>query len=154
MMFHLCCARLSGKNGQAMFPPSWKFKGTSASRNFLGVRGGLLLSRGSSFSRSSFSRGSSFSRVFGLRFLDTQLQMRVHVLIQTDITFKILKTYMGFCIFLQMKNGTFRLYKLETSSRCQICKISFNSKSRQFSAFGRYRLAVFIIWSISPFQIN
>ena len=47
-------------------------------------------------------------------------QILVHVLIQTDITFKILKTYMRFCIFLQMKDCTFQLYRLETSSRCQI----------------------------------
>ena len=52
-------------------------------------------------------------------------EMLVHVLIQTAITFEILKSYGGFCIFLPIKDYTLQLYGLEVSARSQILKISF-----------------------------
>ena len=47
-------------------------------------------------------------------------EMLVHVLIQTGITFEILKLYRGFCIFLPIKNYTLRLCSLEVSARSQV----------------------------------
>ena len=52
-------------------------------------------------------------------------EMPVHVLIQTAITFEILKSYRGFCIFLPIKYHTLQLCRLEVSARSQILKISF-----------------------------
>ena len=52
-------------------------------------------------------------------------EMLVHVLIQTAITFEILKSYRGFCIFLPIKDYTLRLCRLEVSARSQVFKISF-----------------------------
>ena len=49
----------------------------------------------------------------------------VHVLIETAITFEILKSYWGFCIFLPIKDYTLRLGRLEVSARSQAFKISF-----------------------------
>ena len=49
----------------------------------------------------------------------------VHVLIQTAITFEILKTYRGFGIFLLIKVCTLQLCRLEVSARSQVLKISF-----------------------------
>ena len=49
----------------------------------------------------------------------------VHVLIQMAITFEILKSYRGFCIFLPLKDDTLRLCRLEVSARSQVFKISF-----------------------------
>ena len=40
-------------------------------------------------------------------------EMLVHVLIQTAITFEILKSYRGFCIFLPLKDYTLRLCRLK-----------------------------------------
>ena len=56
-------------------------------------------------------------------------EMLVHVLIQTAITFEILKTYRGFCIFLPIKVCTLRLCRLEVSARSQVLKISFSMKA-------------------------
>ena len=53
------------------------------------------------------------------------LEMLVHVLIQTAITFEILKTYRGVCIFLPIKVCTLGLCRLEVSARSQVLKISF-----------------------------
>ena len=44
----------------------------------------------------------------------------VHVLIQTAITFEILKSYSGFCIFLLIKDYTLRQCSLEVSARSQV----------------------------------
>ena len=55
-------------------------------------------------------------------------EMLVHVLIQTAITFEILKSYMGFCIFLPLKDYTLRLCRLEVSARSQVFKIKLASK--------------------------
>ena len=52
-------------------------------------------------------------------------EMLVHVLIQTEITFEILKSCRGFCIFLPLKDYTLRLCRLEVSARSQVLKISF-----------------------------
>ena len=52
----------------------------------------------------------------------------VHVLIQTAITFEILKSYRGFCIFFPLKDYTLRLCRLEVSPRFQVFKISFITK--------------------------
>ena len=52
-------------------------------------------------------------------------EMLVHVLIQTAITFEILKSYRGFCIFLPLKDYILRLCRLEVSARSQVFKISF-----------------------------
>ena len=49
-------------------------------------------------------------------------EMLVHVLIQTAITFEILKTHRGFCIFLSIKVCTLRLCRLEVSARSQVLK--------------------------------
>ena len=49
----------------------------------------------------------------------------VHVLIQTAITFEILKLYRGFCIFLPIKDYTLQLCRLKVSARFQVFKISF-----------------------------
>ena len=51
-------------------------------------------------------------------------EMLVHVLIQTAITFEILKSYKGFCIFLLLKDYTLRLCRLEVSARSQVFTIS------------------------------
>ena len=56
-------------------------------------------------------------------------EMLVHVLIQTAITFEILKSYTGFCIFLPIKDYTLRLCRLEVSARSQVFKISFQMKA-------------------------
>ena len=55
------------------------------------------------------------------------LEMLVHVLVQTAITFEILKSYRGFCIskFLPIKDYTLRLCRLEVSARSQVLRISF-----------------------------
>ena len=53
------------------------------------------------------------------------LEMLVHVLIQTAITFEILKSYRGFCIFLPFKDYALRLCRLHVSARSQVFKISF-----------------------------
>ena len=60
--------------------------------------------------------------------------MRANVLIQTVITFEILKSYRDFCICVPIKDYTFPLCKLELSTKSQIIKAS---KSRAFSAFVR-----------------
>ena len=52
-------------------------------------------------------------------------EMLVHVVIQTAITFEILKSYRGFCIFLPLKDCTLRLCRLDISVRSQVIKISF-----------------------------
>ena len=52
-------------------------------------------------------------------------EMLVHVLIQTAITFELLKSYRAFCIFLPIKNNTLQLCRLEVSARSEILKISF-----------------------------
>ena len=52
-------------------------------------------------------------------------EILVHVLIQTAITFEILKSYRGFCIFLPLKDYNLRLCRLEVSARSQVFKISF-----------------------------
>ena len=49
-------------------------------------------------------------------------EMLVHVLIQTAITFEILKTYRGFYIFLSIKVCTLRLCRLKVSARSQVLK--------------------------------
>ena len=48
----------------------------------------------------------------------------VNVLIQTAITFEILKSYWGFCIFLPIKDYTLRLCRLEVSARSQVFKLA------------------------------
>ena len=53
------------------------------------------------------------------------LEMLVHVLIQTAITFEVLKSYRGFCIFLPLKDYTLQLCRLEVSARSQMLEISF-----------------------------
>ena len=50
------------------------------------------------------------------------------MLIQTVITFEILKSYKGFCICVPIKDYTFPLCKLELSTKSQIIKISFQIK--------------------------
>ena len=52
-------------------------------------------------------------------------EMLVHVLIQTAITFEILKSYRGFCIFLPIKDYSLQLSRLEVLARSQILEISF-----------------------------
>ena len=52
-------------------------------------------------------------------------EMLVYVLIQTAITFEILKSYRGFYIFLLIKDYTLRLRRLEVSARSQVLKFSF-----------------------------
>ena len=54
-------------------------------------------------------------------------EMLVHLLIQTAITFEILKLYMykGFYMFLPIKDYTLQLCRLEVSARSQVLKISF-----------------------------
>ena len=52
-------------------------------------------------------------------------EMLVHVLIQTAITFEIVKTYRDFCIFLPIKVCSLRLCRIEVSARSQVIKISF-----------------------------
>ena len=52
-------------------------------------------------------------------------EMLLHVLIQTVITFEILKSYRGFCIFLPIKDYTLQLCRLEVSARSRILEISF-----------------------------
>ena len=52
-------------------------------------------------------------------------EMLVHVLIQTAITFEILKSYWDFCTFLPIKDYTLQLCRLEVSARSKILKISF-----------------------------
>ena len=49
----------------------------------------------------------------------------VHLLIQMAITFEILKSYRGFCIFLPIKDYYLRLCRLEVSAGSQVFKISF-----------------------------
>ena len=51
-------------------------------------------------------------------------EMLVHVLIQTAMTFEILKSLRGFCIILSMKNYTLQLCRLEVSARSQVLKLS------------------------------
>ena len=50
--------------------------------------------------------------------------MLVHVLIQKVLTFKILKTYMGFCIFWPMKDYAFWLCRLDLPTKSQFSKIT------------------------------
>ena len=50
-------------------------------------------------------------------------EMLVHVLIQTAITFEILKSYKGSCRFLPIKDYTLRLCRLGVSARSQVIKI-------------------------------
>ena len=52
-------------------------------------------------------------------------KMLVHVLIQTAITFEILKSHRGFCIVLPIKDYALQLSRLEVSARSQILEISF-----------------------------
>ena len=52
-------------------------------------------------------------------------EMLVHVLIQTAITFEILKSYRVCCIFLPIKDYSWQLCRLEVSARSQVLKISF-----------------------------
>ena len=52
-------------------------------------------------------------------------EMLAHVLIQMAITFEILKSYRSFCIFLQIKDYTLQLCRLEVSARSQNLEISF-----------------------------
>ena len=52
-------------------------------------------------------------------------EMLVYVLIQTAITFEILKSYRGFCRFLPIKDYTLQLCRLEVSARSQILEIRF-----------------------------
>ena len=47
-------------------------------------------------------------------------EMLVHVLIQTAITFEILKSYRGFCIFLPIKDHSLQLSRLEVLARSQM----------------------------------
>ena len=56
-------------------------------------------------------------------------EMLAHVLIQIAITFEILKSYRGFCIFLQIKDYTLQLCRLEVSARSQNLEISFYMKA-------------------------
>ena len=56
-------------------------------------------------------------------------EMPVHVLIQMVITFEILKSYRGFCIFLPIKDYNLQLCRLEVSARSQAPKISFQMKA-------------------------
>ena len=56
-------------------------------------------------------------------------EMLVHMLIQTAITFEILKLYRGFCIFLSIKDYTLRLSRLEVSAESQVLKICFLTKA-------------------------
>ena len=51
--------------------------------------------------------------------------MLLHVLIETAITFEILKTNRGFYIFLPIKVCTLRLCRLEVLAGSQNLKISF-----------------------------
>ena len=48
----------------------------------------------------------------------------VYVLLQTAITFEILKSHRGVCKFLPIKDYTLRLYRLEFSVGSQVLKIS------------------------------
>ena len=50
--------------------------------------------------------------------------MLVHVLIQKDMTFKILKTYMGFCRYWPMKDYTFRPCRVDLLTKSQFSKIT------------------------------
>ena len=52
-------------------------------------------------------------------------EMLVHVLLQMAITFEILRSYKGFCVFLPIKDYTLQLCRLEVSARSQILEISF-----------------------------
>ena len=52
-------------------------------------------------------------------------EMLVYVLIQTAITFEILKSYRRFCIFLPLKDYILQVCRLEVSARSQVFKISF-----------------------------
>ena len=54
--------------------------------------------------------------------------MQANVLIQTVITFEILKSYSDFCICVPIKGYSFPLGKIELSSKSQIIKISFQIK--------------------------
>ena len=56
-------------------------------------------------------------------------EMLVHVLIQTAVTFEILRSYRGFCIFLPKEVYTLRLCRLEVSARSQVLKISLKTKT-------------------------
>ena len=49
-------------------------------------------------------------------------EMLVHVLIQAAITFDILKSYRGFCIFLAIKAYTLQLCRLKVSARPRVLK--------------------------------
>ena len=51
-------------------------------------------------------------------------EMLVHVLIQMAITFEILKSHRGFCIFLPIKDDNLQLCRLEVSARSQILKLA------------------------------
>ena len=53
------------------------------------------------------------------------LEILVHVLMQTAITFEILKSYRGFCRFLSIKDYTLQLFRLEVPARSQTLEISF-----------------------------
>ena len=48
----------------------------------------------------------------------------VHVLIQTAITFEILKSYRGFCMFLPIKDYTLRLCRLEVQLGPKFSKLA------------------------------
>ena len=52
-------------------------------------------------------------------------EMLVHVLLQMAITFEILRSYRGFCVFLPIKDYTLQLCRLEVSARSQILEFSF-----------------------------
>ena len=52
-------------------------------------------------------------------------EMLVHVLIQTTITFEILKSYRDFYIFWPIKDYILRLCRLKVSARSQVLKINF-----------------------------
>ena len=59
-------------------------------------------------------------------------EMLVHVLIQTAITFEVLKLYRGFYIFLSIKEYTLRLCRLEVSARYQVLNIGMQSVQELF----------------------
>ena len=48
---------------------------------------------------------------------------RVYTRICAAVTFEILKSYKGFCIFLPIKVYTLRLCRLEVSARSHVLKI-------------------------------
>ena len=52
-------------------------------------------------------------------------QKLAYALIQTVITFKILKSYRGFSIFLITDDLSFRVFGLELSARFQTSEIGF-----------------------------